>query len=137
MQRTRTLASAVAVLGIVAIGLVLPVGGAPEAAADVAPVNPVRVDLNGHPANSGFLVFVEGNVALNADESEGTLALGGNLTFNSSYNVMGPTAMGFPTFTAPDDGAPTFLYVGGGITWPVTGPVLKVLGRGFTKIAST
>ena len=137
MQRTRTLASAVAVLGIVAIGLVLPVGGSPDAAADVAPINPVRVDLNGHPANSGFLVFVEGDVALNADESEGTLALGGDLSFNSSYNVQAGAAPVFPTFTAPGDSGYTSLYVGGGITWPATDPVLKVLGGGFSKIADT
>ena len=94
MRHARGVGSALAVLGIVAAGLVLTPGGSPEAAADVAPINPVRVDLNGHPANSGFLVFVEGDVALNADEAEGTLALGGNLTFNSDYNVMGPSAEG-------------------------------------------
>ena len=53
----------------------------------LAPVNPVRVDLDGHPANTGFLTFVEGDVLLNADESEGTLALGGNLSFGTTYNV--------------------------------------------------
>ena len=99
----------------------------------LAPVNPVRVDLAGHPANSGFLVFVEGDVALNADESEGTIAAGGDLSFNSTYNVAAhaPTD---PTFTAPGDNGPTFLYVGGGMAW--TGSqVLRVLNSGFTKIA--
>ena len=137
MRRARTLHCVLAVLGMVAVGLVLPVAGSPEAVADVAPINPVRVDLNGHPANSGFLVFVEGDVALNADESEGTLALGGDLSFNSSYNVQAGAAPVFPTFTAPGDSGYTSLYVGGGMTWPATDPVLKVLGGGFTKIADT
>ena len=110
--------------------------GSPSAtAAPVGPVNPVRVDLNGHPANSGFLVFVEGDVALNADESEGTVALGGDLSFASSYNIGAGASPVQPTFTAPGDSRPTFLYVGGGISWPSTDPVLKVLGNGFTKVA--
>lgn len=103
------------------------------AAAALAPVNPVRVDLAGHPANSGFLVFVAGNVALNADESEGTLAAGGNLSFDSTYNVA-THAPKDSTFTAPGDSGPTFLYVGGGMAW--TGSqVLRVLNSGFTKIS--
>lgn len=104
-------------------------------AAPLAPVNPVRVDLAGHPANSGFLVFVEGNVALNADESEGTIAAGGNLTFNSTYNVAAGSPPTLPTFTAPGDAQPTYLYVGGGTTW--TGSqILRVQNSGFTKIAN-
>jgi choice-of-anchor A domain-containing protein len=110
------------------------VAAAPAANA-LSPVNPVRVDLNGHPANSGFLVFVEGNVALNADESEGTLAAGGNLSFNSTYNIAAHTPMN-STFTAPGDSGPTYLYVGGGMAW--TGSqVLRVLNGGFTKIADS
>ncbi len=137
MRRARVVGSALAVLGLVAFGLVLPVGGPPEAAADVAPINPVRVDLNGHPANSGFLVFVEGDVALNADESEGTLALGGDLTFNSSYNVTAPQRPGFPTFTAPGDARQRSCTSAAESPGRLTDPVLKVLGGGFTKIADT
>ncbi len=105
------------------------------AADALAPVNPVRVDLNGHPANSGFLVFVEHNVALNADQSEGTIAVGGNLSFNSTYNVAAHTPKD-TTFTAPGDSGPTYLYVGGGMAW--TGSqILRVLSSGFTKIADS
>ena len=43
------------------------------------PVNPVTVPVGGHPANSGFLAFVEGDVSVTADESEGTMAMGGDL----------------------------------------------------------
>ena len=127
---------AAAALVVMGAALVMFSQGLPSAtAAPVGPVNPVRVDLNGHPANSGFLVFVEGDVALNADESEGTVALGGDLSFASSYNIGAGASPVQPTFTAPGDSQPTFLYVGGGIAWPTTDPVLKVLGNGFTKVA--
>lgn len=106
-----------------------------SAAQGLAPVNPVRVDLGGHPANSGFLVFAEGNVALNADESEGTVAAGGNLSFNSTYNVAAHTPVD-ATFTVPGDAGPTYLYVGGGMDF--TGSqVLRVLNNGFAKIANS
>ncbi|HTR69180.1 MAG TPA: collagen-binding domain-containing protein [Mycobacteriales bacterium] len=101
----------------------------------LSPVNPVRVDVDGHPANSGFLVFVEGDTALNADESEGTLATGGDLSFNSTYNVAAHSPKD-STFTAPGDSQPTLLYVGGGVAW--TGSqVLRVLNSGYTKIADS
>ncbi len=95
----------------------------------------MRVDLDGHPANSGFLAFVEGDVALNADESEGTLALGGNLSFATTYNIAARVPAG-STFTAPGDSGPTFLYVGGGMQWAGSS-ILRVLNNGFTKIADT
>ncbi len=45
---------------------------APPSTAAVTGINPVRVEINGHPANSGFLAVVEQNISLDADESEGT-----------------------------------------------------------------
>ncbi|MET0829854.1 MAG: collagen-binding domain-containing protein, partial [Microbacterium sp.] len=105
---------ALATLGVAAVVAALSFSGPIPASADVLPVNPVRVPLNGHPANSGFLVFVEGDVFINADEAEGTLALGGDLAFGTTYNV-GAGSTPAPTFTAPGDSAPTFLYVGGGV----------------------
>ena len=108
------------------------------ATAQVAGINPVRVDLDGHPANSGFLVFIEGDVSLASDESEGTIAVGGDLLFGTTYNVQAGAAPTFPTFTAPGDSAPTFLYVRGGINWGVGNTsILRVLGGGFTKIGDT
>ena len=80
----RFLGSIRAKAAVVAMAMTVPTVGtimwltAPPAAA-LAPVNPVEVPLAGHPANSGFLVFVEGNVTLRNDESEGTTALGGTL----------------------------------------------------------
>ncbi len=132
MIANRTL-RAVAAAGVAVASLAaVSVWHAPAANA-LAPVNPVRVDLAGHPANSGFLVYVEGDVGLNADESEGTLAAGGNLSFNSTYNVAAHTPKD-STFTAPGDAGPTYLYVGGGMAWHGS-QVLRVLNSGFTKIA--
>jgi choice-of-anchor A domain-containing protein/LPXTG-motif cell wall-anchored protein len=105
-------------------------------AAALSAINPVRID-DDDPANSSFTVFVEGDVALGADESEGTIAAGGNLTFTTSYNVTANTSATFTTPTAPGDPAPIGLYVGGGVVWPTTDPVLKVLNGYTTKIADT
>ncbi len=57
--------------------VVLDTATAPSAHALVVPVNPVTVKVGGHRANSGFLVFVEHDVTLRNDESEGTMAMGG------------------------------------------------------------
>ncbi len=116
---------------------VLPHGQA-QAAVAFGPVNPVRVDLAGHPANTGFLAIVEGNTRLNGDESEGTLAVGGNLSFGTTYNVVAGARPVEPTFTAAGDTQPTFLYVGGGMDWTGSGSsILRVQNNGFTKIATT
>ncbi|GAA1445665.1 hypothetical protein GCM10009617_25310 [Leifsonia poae] len=120
------------------IGIGMASGAAVAAPGDVGPVNPVTFPINGHQANSGFTIFSEGNVALNADEAEGTVAVGGDLTFESGYNI-GAGATPPATFVAPGDTAPTFLYVRGGVGFsssPTT-PVLKVLGGGLSKIADT
>jgi choice-of-anchor A domain-containing protein len=135
------------IAGIVLVGSVIGGGvaaalaaGNPAAwAAPVAvwPVNPVRVPVSGHPANSGFTVFVEGDVALNADEAEGTVAAGGDLSFASTYNVA--AAGRFPnTFTAPGDAAPTYLYVEGGVDFSTAGGnILRILNGGYAKIGDT
>ncbi|PZE66384.1 hypothetical protein DEI83_07135 [Curtobacterium sp. MCBD17_021] len=108
-----------------------------QAAPGVAPVNPVTVPVSGHPANQGFLVFVQGDVRLAADETEGTLAAGGDLAFDTSYNIAaGPVPP--DTLTLPGETRPTSLYVGGGITFPTgTGAILRVLGQGLTHIGDT
>lgn len=133
-------------LGFVAAGFLvagagLVIGGmssgalmAAAAPITVGPVNPVRVPVSGHPANSDFTIFVEGDVALNADEAEGTVAAGGNLSFSTGYNIAAGSAFP-PTFIAPGDAQPTYLYVRGGVDFSA-GPtsVLRVLNGGFTKI---
>lgn len=130
-------------IAVAALGAALLSGGALPTAAvaapgatTVGPINPVAQPLAGHPANSGFLVIAQGNVLLSADESEGTVAVGGNLSFTSSYNVAAHSPA-VPTFTAPGDSVPTLLYVRGGVVWPATGVNLKVLNGGYTKIGDT
>src|ERR1700712_5341874 len=117
--------------GLAILMTVVPAHHQAKAAVGLASVNPVRVDLAGHPANTGFLAFVDGDVSLNADESEGTVALGGNLSFGTPYNIVGGAAPIDPTFTAAGDALPTYLYVGGGMNWTNSGSsVLRVLNSG-------
>jgi choice-of-anchor A domain-containing protein len=135
------------IAGIVLVGSVIGGGvaaalaagdpGAWAAPVAVGPVNPVRVPVSGHPANSGFTVFVEGDIALNADEAEGTVAAGGDLSFASTYNIA--AAGRFPnTFTAPGDAAPTYLYVEGGVDFSTAGGnILRILNGGYAKIGDT
>lgn len=128
------LAVAAAAVGAGALAATTP---APALAATLGPVNPVTVPVDGHPANQGFLVFVEGDVRLAADEAEGTLAAGGDLTFDTAYNIgAGSTPVGAPTF--PGDDRPTYLSVGGGIRFPTgSGAVLRVLNGGLTHVGDT
>ena len=124
------------VLMLAACGLVfvlLP--AAPAYALD--PVNPVTVPVGGHPANSGFLAFVEGDVSVTADESEGTMAMGGDLIIGRNYNIAAGSPPAQSTFIAPGDVRQTFLYVGGGVQWPAGGVSVFIENGGFTKIADT
>ena len=122
-------------LGLAAAATLLVPG--PAGAATVAPVNPVTVPVDGHAANQGFLVFVEGDVRLAADEAEGTLAAGGDLAFDTSYNVgAGGVPVGAPTL--PGDTRPTYLYVQGGVQFPANpGAVLRVLNGGLAHVGDT
>lgn len=117
------------VLGASVLGL----GAGPAHALD--PVNPVEIDLDGHPANSGFLVFVEDDVTLSSDESEGTIALGGDLRLGSSYQIAAGATPVRDTYTAPGDTRPTYLHVGGGIEWLSPGAQVRVENAGFSKVA--
>ncbi|WP_167880272.1 collagen-binding domain-containing protein [Nocardioides guangzhouensis] len=133
-SRARWLALA-ASSSLAALGVAVVLQPTPASALD--PVNPVRVDLDGHAANSGFLVFVEGDVLLDNDEAEGTMAVGGDLTVARNYNISpGPTSAA--TFTAPGDAGPTYLYVGGGLAFSGSAAIqMRVLGGGYTKIGDT
>jgi len=101
------------------------------------PVNPVRVDLAGHPANSGFLVFVENDINIRSDESEGTMAAGGDFNIHSGYQVAAGSPPIFPTYTAPGDTVQTFLHVGGGIGWENDNAGVNIENGGYTKVADT
>ncbi|MFC6151878.1 collagen-binding domain-containing protein, partial [Mumia xiangluensis] len=134
-MRTWTLAQLGAVVGAAGI-TVAALAVSPASAA--GGFNPVRID-DDDPANSSFLVFIERDVLLAGGESEGTIALGGDLTFANGYNVMlKPGSGGFRTPTAPGDANPTTLYVGGDVAWSASGEsVLRTLDGGFTKIGGT
>ncbi|WP_241265598.1 choice-of-anchor A family protein [Streptomyces boncukensis] len=130
MRRTALRAAA----GIAGSGLLAAVvlAGGPAGAAPLAPVvvgNPVA-------GNNGFGVVTEGNTTLGSTESEGPVAVGGDLSFGDNYNV----ALHTPgTFTAPGDTQPTALLVGGGVDYAGTSPsgVLRVLQNGYAKIGDT
>ena len=115
--------------------LVLQTAAAPAAHALPVPVNPVRVPIGGHPANSGFLVFVQHDVTLRNDESEGTMAMGGNLRIQQNYNIAGASTIN-NTFTDEGDSQPTSLFVGGGIAGTTDNATVYVQ-QGFTKVADT
>ncbi|MEV6191161.1 SpaA isopeptide-forming pilin-related protein [Streptomyces sp. NPDC051920] len=106
--------------------------GQPAAAAALAPVvigNPVA-------GNNGFGVVTQEDATFGSTESEGPVAVGGNLAFGDNYNV----ALNTPgTFTASGDTQPTALLVGGGIDYAGTSPsgVLQVLQNGYAKIGNT
>ncbi|MFZ3555944.1 collagen-binding domain-containing protein [Streptomyces sp. BH055] len=83
--------------------------------------------------NNGFGVVTEGDAILGSTESEGPIAIGGNLSFGSGYNV----AIHTPgSFTAPGDSQPTALLVGGRVDYASSDPngVLKVLQNGYAKV---
>jgi choice-of-anchor A domain-containing protein len=137
MSARKSVSIAVATLAFAGSGALLSTQALAAPGDVIGPINPVAQDLEGHPANSGFLVFVEGDVELNADEAEGTLALGGDLSFDSAYNI---AAGAIPpvTFVAAPGEAPVYLYVGGGIDWPANdGLILRVLNNGFAKVSDT
>ncbi|MFB6835223.1 collagen-binding domain-containing protein [Streptomyces hydrogenans] len=115
-------------LGIAActVAATLATGARPAVAATVDVGNPVA-------GGNGFGVVVETDALLGSTESEGPVALGGDLAYGAGYNV----ALNHPgTFTVGDDPRPTSLLVGGRIDYAGSSPVgvLKVLQNGYLKI---
>lgn len=82
------LARALVASGLAVVALGAGLSGPSPAAAALNAVNPVTID----DSNAGFLAFIRGDVLLDADENEGTLALGGDLTFLSDYTSSRATA---------------------------------------------
>ncbi|MFD8690578.1 collagen-binding domain-containing protein [Streptomyces sp. NPDC059651] len=96
---------------------------------------PAAADYSGNPlaGDNGFGVIVQGDATLGSTETEGSVAIGGNLTYGPGYNV----ALHTPgTFTAPGDARPTALLVGGRVDHGGSSPqgVLMVLNDGYLKI---
>ncbi|MFC1440580.1 choice-of-anchor A family protein [Streptacidiphilus sp. N1-10] len=92
---------------------------------------------SGNPVDGskGFGVVVENNAVLGSTESEGPIAIGGNLSFGPGYNVSLNSAGGY---TAPGDSKPTALLVNGSVDFAGSSPtgVLKVLSGGYLKVGS-
>lgn len=82
--------------------------------------------------NLGFNVMTEGNASLVATESEGPIAVGGNLIVGGGYNVSLHDA---GTFTVGSDARPSSLVVGGRVDWASGAPsgLVRVLA-GYVKI---
>lgn len=125
MKRTKLAAAAAATTAAVTTVCALCLTSAAPAAADYSG-NPLAGD-------NGFGVLVQDDATLGSTETEGSVAIGGNLTYGPGYNV----ALQTPgTFTAPGDTNPTALLVGGRADHASSSPqgVLKVLSDGYVKI---
>ncbi|MEU9952963.1 choice-of-anchor A family protein [Streptomyces sp. NPDC047939] len=125
MKRTKLAAAAAATTAAVTTVCALCLAAAAPAAADYSG-NPLAGD-------NGFGVLVQDDATLGSTETEGSVAIGGNLTYGPGYNV----ALHTPgTFTAPGDDNPTALLVGGRADHASSSPqgVLKVLSDGYVKI---
>ncbi|MEW1892217.1 collagen-binding domain-containing protein [Streptomyces sp. NPDC085659] len=99
---------------------------------------PATADYSGNPltGDNGFGVLVQDDAVLGSTETEGSVAIGGNLTYGPGYNVALHTT---GTFTAPGDDRPTALLVGGRIDHAASSPqgVLQVLSEGYVKVGDT
>ncbi|MEE4492202.1 choice-of-anchor A family protein [Streptomyces sp. BE230] len=101
----------------------------------LASAAPAAADYSGNPlaGDNGFGVLIQSDATLGSTETEGSVAIGGNLTYGPGYNV----ALHAPgTFTAPGDARPTALLVGSRVDYAGSSPqgVLKVLSNGYVKI---
>ncbi|WP_406094014.1 collagen-binding domain-containing protein [Streptomyces sp. NBC_01013] len=101
----------------------------------LATAAPAAADYSGNPlaGDLGFGVLVQDDATLGSTETEGSVAIGGDLIYGPGYNV----ALHTPgTFTAPGDDRPTALLVGGRADHANSSPqgVLKVLSDGYVKI---
>ena len=90
------------------------------------------VNYNPLEGDNGFGVLVEGNTFLGSTESEGPVAMGGNLSFGT-YNV---SLHNVGTYTAPGDTRPAGLVVNGRVdlAGSVPGGVLSLLSDRYVKI---
>lgn len=120
-----------AAVGLAVAVAVLATGWAPVPrtglAAVVNPLRPVAPgDVVADPSH-GFLVLVEGDAALYENETEGPVAIGGDVRFRT-YNA-GANDPG--TYVLPGDSRPTSLVVGGRPDYAqsAAGGVLNVLNE--------
>ncbi|WP_338700082.1 choice-of-anchor A family protein [Streptomyces sp. Q6] len=129
-RATKTLALTAGAACTLCLALSLPGtagAGTPLAVKDTLTIgNPVA-------GNNGFGVVTEQNATLGSTESEGPVAIGGDLRFGDGYNVALNHTGGY---TAPGDSEPTALLVGGSVDYAGSSPtgVLKVLRDAYVKI---
>ncbi|MFF5987235.1 collagen-binding domain-containing protein [Prauserella flavalba] len=122
--------------GLAAVVLIAGMSPGRQASAQAeAPVNPVRPvspdDVQTDPSH-GFLVLVEGDAGLYENETEGPVAVGGDIRFRA-YQV----ALNNPgTYVAPGDDHVTGLVVGGAPDYEGSpaGGRLNVLTQTYAKI---
>ncbi|MFC8733064.1 collagen-binding domain-containing protein [Luteimicrobium sp. NPDC057192] len=125
-SRSTRLGATIATVGVVALGAVSALSASAAtgraAAAEPAPV------CTGYDTD-GFTIFVQDDVDLGNSETEGSLALGGDLTLAADTNLVHSTGLTPAGYTLPVvDGDPTRLLVGG--TLDLTAPgSLQVTSR--------
>ncbi|MGW4112006.1 collagen-binding domain-containing protein [Actinosynnema sp. NPDC004786] len=100
-------------------------------AAVVNPLRPVAPDDVVADPSHGFLVLVEGDASLYENETEGPVAIGGDVRFRV-YNA-GPNHPG--AYVLPGDTRPTSLVIGGRPLFEESGTgTLRVLDNSYAKI---
>jgi choice-of-anchor A domain-containing protein len=110
-----------------------PAVGPSAAGPSAGPAVPALGIDNPMEGNLGFGTIVEQDALLGGTETEGTVAIGGNLTFGPGYSVMThPTG----TYRAPGESEPTALLVGGRILMSDSAPdgVLRVENNGYVHV---
>ncbi|QFZ23306.1 collagen-binding domain-containing protein [Saccharothrix syringae] len=126
-MRINRLAAAVAAPAVV-------LGGTPALGAGVAvnPLRPVAPDDVAADPSHGFLVLVETGAELNENETEGPVAVGGDVRFRTCN--AGPDNPG--TYVLPGDDRPTSLVVGGRLDFAGSpaGARLTVLNQSYAKV---
>lgn len=126
--------SRIRAVGLAVVVAVLAIGWAPgpepRFAAGVNPLRPVAPDDVYADPSHGFLVLVEGDAALHENETEGPMAIGGDVRFRQ-YNA-GPNHPG--TYVLPGDTRPTSLVVGGAPDFGQSTGTLSVLNNSYAKI---
>ena len=121
----RGIVAATASLSAIAAAMLVMLPADPAAA--VSPAAPTAAAL-------GFNVFVEGNATLTSNESEGPVALGGDLTIGGNYQVGG---MSSGTFIAPGDSVPSALVIGGAVNFAGQRPLPVQVQAARTRSSAT
>ncbi|KOX21932.1 hypothetical protein ADK67_25180 [Saccharothrix sp. NRRL B-16348] len=126
--------SRVGAVGMAVAVAVLAIGWAPgpqpRLAAVVNPLRPVAPDDVYADPSHGFLVLVEGDAALYENETEGPMAIGGDVRFrqyNAGLNDPG-------TYVLSGDTRPTSLVIGGAPDFAQSTGSLNVLNDSYAKI---